>query len=975
MNLAVDQPWWLMLSLVGVLSGVLGWRWMKGIPPFRRAMAIGLRVLLFVVFAGVLSGLYRVEESDDLAVIAVVDVSGSVQSFANFGQDDLGLPISIDRAARGFLSQATAAREPDDRLGVIAFDGQPQTISLPVFSSTLDRVIEKPRVEGSDIAGAIMQARAQLPPDANGRIVLVSDGRSTTQSMSHGLESIPVDVPIDVVPIGYDVTQEVIVESVDLPARSLGDSVVDVRVVLRSLGQASGGLKLIYNNQTLDLNGSSPGTLKPVDLQAGRQVVVIPVMLGPGRVHRFEAQFIPESGDTSLRNNQSGGVTMTSGKGRVLIVAQSDEAGATPADALIEALSDSLGKRAWVIETISPDAFPMDLLDLDQYGVIVLVNTPRDALGLEADGLIDSYVRDLGGGLLVVGGREALGAGGWKGSTLEKILPVKLDVADDLIVPTVAVVLVLDSSGSMRYKVMGSSRSQQAIANDSAASAVEVLDEKDLVGVVAFSNSAKSVVPIGRNDQPQETRARITSISSSGGTNIAPALKMAQEMLMGVDAGTKHIVLLSDGESQNPESLPAIANELGKLGIKVSTIAVGDGADEQGMRVIAKRSGGMYYRVRNPSVLPRVFLKAIRVVRTPMVREGTITPIVLENNTPATGFLGDLPSLGGLVMTEQITDDPRISTPIVSERAEPIFAFHQVELGRVAVFTSDVSRWARNWIESDAFSKFWTNAMQWAMRSDQDEPGELALIVNNNQAQIIYDAVDDQGAPIDGLDVLAQVFDDSGQDQSIRLIQVGAGRYSGRIDQLSPGVHVVLASPKQAGKPLQPTIAGLQIIGVDEFKYLNADPQSMIALAKRTGGRVFDLTDPASANLFDRTGMIKGKSFQPVWPELLVIALVLFMLDLAARRVAFDRWVAQARDETIAVSRAVRAEQVGQLKASRTTAQAHQPAVPEMDRSPMRVVKDQPTDSVDEPVKTDESDESNPLLAAKRRARERMGEE
>lgn len=930
-----------------------------------------IRVVLFVILGIAMSGVYRVETANDLAVIAVVDTSMSVQSFASFGNDELGLPITIDRATRGFLASASFNRLSDDRLGVVAFDGRTQTIALPTKAQVLDRAIEIDPIEGSDLVGAIQSARMQLPPDANARIIVISDGRSTTI----GLDQIPSDIPIDVVPIRYTVREEVIVESVELPARSLPESIVDVRVVLRSLGHSTGELLLTYNAEPVDINDDLPGLLRPTQIGPGQTVLVLPVQLGPGRVHRFEARYIPTSvgndqysGDTSLGNNQAGGVTMTSGKGRVLVVAEQDGTGVSQALHLV----NTLQRAKWKIDAVLPSQFPNDLLELEAYDLVVMVNTPRDAIELEADALINAYVQDLGGGVLFVGGREALGAGGWQGSAIEDILPVKLDVADDLIVPAVAVVLVLDSSGSMRNKVMGSSRSQQAVANDAAAGAIDILDEKDIVGVVSFSNTARRVVQIGPNNQPETTRSQIASISSSGGTNMGPAMQMAGDMLRSVDAGTKHIVLLSDGESQHPEALPAIAIELGKLGINVSTIAVGDGADEKTMRDIARLSGGVYYRVRNPSVLPRVFLKAIRVVRTPMVREGVVSPIVIENDTPATGFLGRLPELAGLVITEEITDDPRVSTPIVSSQGEPIFAFHQVELGRVAVFTSDVSRWSRQWIESDVFASFWTNAASWTMRSDQDEPGELALIVRNNQAEIEYNAIDPDGVPIDGLDVSVQVFDASGQARTVDLVQVGSGRYTGNIDQLGAGVHVVIASPHQSGQPLQPTIAGLQVTGVDEFKHLNADPQALIALANRTGGRVFDLGDPASANLFDRTGLIERESLQPIWTLLLVIAFVLFVLDLGARRVAFDRWIAQARDETIAVSRAVQADQIEHLKASKAENQERKPIAPEMDRSRMRSTKQE---AEDKPRDTEPTDDSNPLLAAKRRARERMDED
>ena len=971
MNLAIDHHWWLLLTLVGLVSAIVGWRTMRGIPPFRRAMAIGARVLLFLVLGIAMSGVYRVEKADELAVIAVIDASASVNNFADLGTDSQGQRVTIDGAARGLLARGGGSRGPDDRMGLVAFDGRVQTIATPARSGVLDRAIEMPPVIGSDLAGAITRARAMVPPGSNGRLVVFSDGRPTTA----GLDQIPDDIPIDVVPIRYNLTSEVVLESVELPARSLPGAVVDVRVVLRSLGASAGRVLLTYNGRAVDLNGDGEGTMARVTLGPGQQVLVYPVQLAPGRVHRFEARYLPDEtgdggydGDTSTGNNRAGGVTMTSGEGRVLLVAQPNDDGTNPGDALVAALE----RTQWQIDTIQPPQFPADLLDLEGYDLVVLVNTPRDALDMEADGRLSAYVRDLGGGLIFVGGGEALSAGGWRESQIEPILPVKLDVADDLIVPQVAVVLVLDSSGSMRRTIMGSSRSQQEIANESAAGAIEILDPRDMVGVVSFESSAREVVPIGPNDQPASARARIESISSSGGTNIAPALKMAREMLESVEATAKHIVLLSDGESQNPELLPGMARELGQLGIKVSTIAVGDEADEQSMRQVAALSGGVYYRVSNPSVLPRIFLKAIRVVRTPMVREGRFEPIVLDAQSPATGTLGVLPPLWGLVITERIGDDPRVSTPIVSPNGEPVLAYHQVELGRVAAFTSDASRWARQWVGSPMFASFWGSLGAWAIRTGTDEPGELSMTLAGTSATIEYDAIDKDGAPIDGLDVGVQIFDSSGRSRRQELVQVGAGRYVGRADDLPSGVHVVIASPRQRGSPLPPTIAGLEVSGSTEFMHLSADPDAMIALASRTGGRVFELGGAEAPDLFSRQGLMVRRSLQPIWTALLVIAFALFVLDLAMRRVAFDRWVAQAREETVAVTRKARAEQMEQLFAARKQARAESIPAPEIDRSPMRRQEPEAEPARDMEVSGEESD--NPLLAAKRRARSKRDE-
>jgi len=970
-NLDIDHPVWLLLVLVGVLSAFWGWRAMRGIPKGRRALAVGSRALLLITLALAMSGVYRVQKADELTLIGVVDVSGSVQSFARFGTDELGQPIDIDQAARGFLARSLGSRQDDDRIALVAFDGNAGVVAAPSRAGVLDRSVTKTPIDGSDLPGAIERARSLVPPDSNARIVVFSDGRSTTP----GLDRVPGDVQIDVVPIRYQIDEEVIVESVEVPTRALPGAQIEARVVIRSLAQSSGELRISDNGNPIDLNGEASGNAMRVVLDPGQRVLLVPMTLGPSRVHRFEAQFIPDeieagkqySGDTSLQNNRAGGVTMTRSRGRVLVVSPTGQGG-TRESAELERV---LGTQQWVIEHRLPSAFPGDLLDLESFDLVVLVNTPRDGLPNGSDGLLSAYAQDLGGGVIFVGGCEALGAGGWQGSVIEEILPVKLDVADDLITPQVAVVLVLDSSGSMRRNLAGSSRSQQQIANESAAAALEILDERDLIGVVSFSNNAQTVVEIGTNDRPESTRARIESIGSGGGTNIGAGLRVAQRMLESVEASTKHVVLLSDGESMNPGELPGLADEMGRQGIKVSTIAVGDAADEQGMRDVAKRSDGVYYRVLNPSVLPTIFLKAIRVVRTPMVREGDFAPIVLDSQSPATGTLGALPTLGGLVMTERIGDDPRVRTPIVSDKGEPVLAYHQAGLGRVAVFTSDVGYWARDWIGDPVFAQLWGTLSAWTMRSGDESPGELMISMKGSSAEVEYNAIDEQGAPIDGLTVELQQYDQSGQTQSITLTQVGAGRYTGQTLAMSPGVHVLIASPSDGGRALQPTIAGLEVSGSAEFAHLDADPQSLIDLAQRSGGRVFDLGSTETVDLFSREGLTIRQSLQPVWTVLIAIAFVLFLIDLAMRRVAFDRWFAQAREDTIAAARAVRGEQMQQAFASRQQAKQAAPAVGDIDRSPMMRPQPKPKS---EP-KSEESASDNPLLAAKRRAREQFEED
>ena len=979
MNLILDQPIWMLVILLGLGAAILGWRMLRGLPTSRRFVVVGARFAAFACLALALAGLQRVSRTDRLTVIASIDTSGSIQGYANLGTDDNGYPISASAASLDFIQRNSKEHQDDDRLGILSFDARASVVLPPRSVGSISELsLESPPAAGTDIAGAITRAQSLIAGDSKGRILLISDGVSTVGSV----DQLALSTPVDVVPIEYAVSREVLVQSVEIPARVAKNSLMPVRITMRSTGPANGRLKLIVDGQTINLDPNSPAGGLPLALEGGVEPISISVPIGAGRVHRVRAVWEPQLdlanapiADTNTLNNESTALTLTSDHGRAMIVTSNPDTEAKP-------LINTLESAGWALDTVGPAEVPTNLLGLEPYDLIVLINTPRDALMPGIEPALDEYVRSLGGGLVFVGGYEALGAGGWNAPLMNEsgdkhgdedglianLLPVNLEIPDDVVTTHATVALVLDSSGSMQHTVMGSSRTQQSVANNSAASAIEVLDPTDMVTVISFSNTPRLVVPITKNDDPERVQSRIKSIASGGGTNLAPALLMAGVQLDSVESKTKHIVVLSDGESQDAESLPAIATQLGAKGIKVSTITIGDDADERTMRLIATNSGGVYYRVVNPSVLPRIFLKAVRVLRRPMVREGQIKPVIVEPTSP---MLTDsssitIPDLTGLVLTEHKSDDPRVMVPIVSTQGEPILAGHQVELGRVAVFTSDTSHWAGDWTASESFDNFWNHLSQWTGRGEDPGVGELSMSRSGQGLLINYTAIDDAGVPIDGLTIESKVFTE-GSTQTINLVQTGPGQYAGEVTSVPPGDHVVVATPKRNGKPIRPTIGAVHVDDHTEFDTLESNRAALESIAERSGGRVLSLTE--SADLFARDGLTEVSSYESMWRTMLILGFFLFLIDLGARRVAWDRWIAQAAAETIAVSRAVRADQLTAVIEStkHTKPQIH------IESQPVRRQYHPPVQPSKE-TDDKEIEELSALMAAKRRARERMDE-
>ncbi len=904
-----EHPEWLLVTALALPMAWMAVRWFLTMSRVRRWSAALARALLLASIAALLAGAVSVRQTDRLAVVAVIDVSESVRRFAHAPGEDSGEVLA---AVRAFLAKAASERGPDDLLGIVAFDGRALAIATPSRDDPLTRPIDVTMAAGTDIAAALRYASAMIPADAAGRIVLLSDGNETVgDAVGAAAELISrfaggrgerSGLPIDVVPLSYDIEREVMVESVDVPPTAEAESVVPVRVVLRSAGTAEGVLRLVRAGEELDISPGRPGLGRPLRLKAGRHVEVVEVALEPGRVHRFDAVWEPRVeaeadgsvrfvGDTQPENNAASGLTITPGQGEVLIVDGVGRGSPTGGGAM---LAQTLRAAGMTVTAIDPAAMPDDLISLQEFDLIVLQDVPADAMSERAQRALAAQVEELGAGLVMLGGHNSFAPGGWRGSVLEPFLPVDMEIPDEMIVPTAAVMIVLDASGSMRQSVMGSIASKQEIANESAALAVATLDKRDLIGVIAFDNFSRTVVPLAPNEDPKATAVRIRGISSGGGTVIGPALARAEEQLIAVEAEIKHIILLSDGQSADADFLPDMSERLGMLGIRVTTISVGSGADTETMQHIADRSGGKHYAVLNPNVLPRIFLKAIRIVRTPLVREAPFVPRVLATGSPMVEGLEGMPSLGGLVLT-QARVEPTITTAMVTAEGEPVLAHWQVGLGQVAAFTSDArgDAWATMWTKWPGYAEFWTGLARTLSRPTSPGPYELRMTTEGDGLVLRLEAADDDGEPIDYLSVPATVYDESGTGREVRLAQVAPGLYEKRVDAVDPGQVVVVVRPKLGQQALPPVVGGMTIASGTEFRRLRSSEGLLREIAGATGGRVLDLEQPESAAIFDRGDVPPRLTSIPIFVPLMLLTLGLFVLDVATRRVAWDRFVSR----------------------------------------------------------------------------------
>jgi Mg-chelatase subunit ChlD len=867
--LTFAQTEWLWLLLALPVIPLLFLRSRAGLDRWRWWAALIVRCATAVCLVLALAEPHYVRRCEGVTVIFAVDRSHSI-------------PAELQQKAHDYIQAASKQARPGDRVGIISFDGDAQVDLLPrprypewiPFGTTDDP-------DRTDISSALRLCMALFPSDTARRIVLLTDGNENTGHLLREMEAAAASrVPIDVVPLEYDAEDEMMVDRLVAPSRARPDSQIELRAVLRSRRPGRARLTCYHNDTLVEV--ADPivplsGNMKP-------DPVTIPFHLVEGGMHRFEVRLAPVNGskDTFVENNRGSAFTVVQSEGMILVLSAPGSRSDQP---LVQALRD----ERFAVDAATTDDLAIDLAKLDEYSVVVFGNMSADCFTDRQQQALATYVRDLGGGLILTGGNEAFGAGGWTGTPVEEISPVAFSLPPHIVKIPSALVIVLDRSGSMASPVSGSTKSQQQIANDAAVLALRSLLPQDQVGLVAFESSAEWVVPIQPNTDSAGLARRIRSIVPGGGTNIYPGLEMAGEALSRISGTTaiKHIILLSDGQSA-PGPFDRLASRLAGEGITISTIGVGDAVNDPVLKQIAVLGGGEYHPVRNPNVLPKLFLRETRLFRDRLVSEDPFVPAIGAAHSPIlAGFRqGAFPELGGFVRTR-----PRVDATVAlvhqgETDPDPLLAHWHCGTGRVVAFTSGWwPKWGHGWTEWSAFSAFWGQVIGWTMSDREAEGFEVTTRVEGDRGQIIVEAVGEDLSFINGLDIGGVVVPPDYEGEQVRLKQTGPGRYEAEFNAREAGNYLIHMRARGPGAHDGVIRAGLSVSYSAEFRELSASRSGLTRLAERTAGTVRQVSsltdDPFTRDLPDVT------TRRPIWQWVIAWGLVpLFLLDVAVRRLA-----------------------------------------------------------------------------------------
>jgi Mg-chelatase subunit ChlD len=976
--------------LLAALTVALWLRSATGQTPVRQWVTLGIRLIILGLLVLVLAGARWSRPLKDVEVVVLRDASASADQ-----AQQLPGP-TLDAAINDYLRDTTNpdAKPPADRVGVIRFAREPALESMPeaTYRPASGAIAEAGRRDDTDVAAAVRLALSSMAGDALHRIVLMWDGRATRGDLAAAArEAAARHVPIDVMPLEYRGDREVTLERLDAPPRKREGEPFSLRAVLRSTNPADvrGKLALRDRGQSVDMNLATPGlqTSKSITLTPGLNIVTLDIPPGGPGVHDFQAAFEAENDtDTQVANNTARAFTVVTGRSRILYVDNVPDAGGDPLAAALTPIGNgqsAIGNPpTFDLHRISPRDFPPTLAELQGYDAVILANVPRGAGGLDEaqQKALASYVHDLGGGLVVIGGPDAYGAGGWIGSDLEKVLPVDCSIPSRRVLPAGLLVIVLDRSGSMSAAgVAGARQTKQELANEAAILAVRALAPQDLVGVVAFDGQAEWAVPLRANANPNDTAAAIRTIGNGGGTSIPAGLAKACEAVESAaaqNAAVRHVLLLTDGQSVEGD-YPGLVARLRRAGATLSTVGVGSDVNPQLLSGLAADGKGRYYPIADPTTLPQIFIKEARTIRRTLIRESPFTPSLAATDSPLVAGLTAVPPLRGMVLTTP-KSNPNVRVPLLSPDGDPVLAHGQAGLGRVVAFTSDAANvWGAAWASSPIYQRFWTDAVQWAARPPVNTDFQVltSRSTDGTRAKVTVLADDKDGTSKNFLAFQGHVVAPDAAARDLRLAQIGPGRYEGEFDLDRAGNYVGMLQYRTPAGETGTLPVGFTLENSAELRETSSDNAAMLAVVNATGGRMLRPWDAASARLFTREGLTPETVSRPAWDALIALLVGLFLVDVAARRLAWGRddlsRAALATGAWIRSHTTVRpADPTASLDALRSirTRAAEQSARPRPVRSNTTIELPRAPRAADpEPPATG-------LLAAKRRAQRRFNE-
>lgn len=857
------RPWFLALWPVLLLLLWLGSRRsLAGHSRNKQWLCFGLRCLILTLLVLALAGVRALIPSKDVSVLFVVDDSASISPPAQ-------------KQAHDFVSSAMETQAHQDTAGIVSFAERAEIRMPPGPPAAILAWTPDAQHNATDIGRALEFSSAILPAQGTRRIVLLTDGNDTEgHAAEAGRRLADAGVELWTVPLHNEAAPEVLVEKVEIPRRlKLGepfDLVANIHANIATHTKVK-----VYQNQFLIEQ-------KDLDLKPGANAFRAQNLRPEGSFISYEVEVVPDR-DTVLENNRATATASLRGEPKILVV-DADEHQMQP-------LAEALRSQKIQVELRGPAGLPRSLEDLQQFDLFILSDISALRIAREQMELYRRWIEDYGGGFLMLGGESSYGVGGFYRTPIEQMLPVRMEHEDRQDTPSVALLVVLDRSGSMTAEFQG--QTKISLADQGTVYALNALQPRDWFGELAVDTRSHTIVPLAPVSTIKgSAEPKIMSVNAGGGgIYIYTSLAEAFQVLRDVQARIKHVILFSDaadaeekaaGEMADGAHAGGSALDLASamLSAKITTSVVGLGTeqdkDTQFLRQLAERGNGRFYLTSDATSLPQIFsTETMKVAQSSLVEEPFLAVQTAQNPMIAGLDWKQSPLLLGYNTTKP---KPTADVLLATERGEPLFAVWRYGLGQAAAFTSDAkSRWAAEWLQWPGYGKFWAQTVRGLMRKSDQSTFQVTTRETGDKLDLEIDAATPEGMFRDRVPIRVNALSPDGQSHTFDAAQDAPGSYHAQYELPKEGTTVFsIFSPDL---PDAGYVFGHTRSYPREFLTTETNNPLLRSLAESTHGKYA----PSPAEVFSPPAN-PARTPHDLTDRLLMACLILFPIDIWLRR-------------------------------------------------------------------------------------------
>jgi len=478
----------------------------------------------------------------------------------------------------------------------------------------------------------------------------------------------------------------------------------------------------------------------------------------------WDAELVPDD-DWFPANNHLSMTLPVRGKPRILVIHEKP--------AQMRPFERLMREQDVTLETRGARGLPDSFEEILAFDAIVLADVPATAISPKQMASLKRYVTDFGGGLIMTGSENTFGIGGYFKTPVEEVLPLVSRFEKDKEKPSLAMVLVIDKSGSMSGQPL-------ALARQAARSAAELLGNQDQIAVIAFDDQPQLVLDLTSAANRAQVAAAIDSIAEGGGTNMQPGIVQARDILRGASAKLKHVIGLTDGQF-DPSNIVELCREMSDSGMTVSTVAMGQGAAGELLSQMAEAGRGRFYQTDAPENVPQIFTRETMQASRSAIKEDLYEPAGVTEHPIMAGFeSAAFPPVLGYVMARP---KPTAQVLLAVESGDPLLAVGRFGLGTGIAFTGDLTeRWGSEWLAWQGCGKFWAQVFRGALRKEESVGIETASHRERGRWDIDVRATDDAGRSLSSVPWTGHALDDTGKEFPVSIEESGIGRYRVRVD-------------------------------------------------------------------------------------------------------------------------------------------------------------------------------------------------